>query len=249
MRSRILYAAAAVCLLNGVSPAQAESAPLDRTRVITLVKHVINSGTWEQQRATFERLPEPERSAVWAALIDVRPTEVRLEPVDGPDGVAGPCRDQEIDQCDYAAAPRPRPGASPGTNPSRPPLLTPPVTDCVSQPSYIGYEILGEPGMYAFKYAARLHWCYRTASVTGPLTEYSSYSWAYQCCVFPWTTDPSKYVDRLTAVPAANTLNLFDPHTGWFQAEATAGPISGGLTHTPNIDGSVAPDGTYTCSG
>jgi hypothetical protein len=247
VRSRLCAAAAAVFLITIAAPAGAQAPALDHARVITLVKQVWAAGTWDEQRAAFERLPEPERSAVWTALIDVRPGAVRLGSSDAPASFRGPCRDQEIDQCDYAPAPQPQPATKPGTNPSRPPVVTPPTTQCDSQTAYVPYYVAGEAEMTAFTYAARLSWCYLSPSATGPLSDYSSFSYAVNCCLFPWDTDQTKYLDKLTALPASNTLKIVDHHTGYFFAKAKAGPVEAGLTNTPNIDASVLPDGSYVC--
>lgn len=236
-------------VLTITAPAQARSNELDRARVITLVKQVWAAGTWDQQRAAFERLPEPERSAVWAALVDVRRAPVRSEGPVGRSAPVGACDAQQPDACDWAVAPRPDPRVKPGTNPSSPPILTTPTPTCKTDVGYAAYEVLGEPGVYAFVYAAPLHWCWKAASVTGPLTQYSSYSYAFECCKFPWNTDPSKYIDVLTPVPASNTQTIIDHHTGYFYATgkvAVAGvELDGNHTNTPNIDATVLGDGTY----
>jgi hypothetical protein len=251
MRSRLFHAAIAALCLNVAAPAHAQSATLDHARLVSLVKQVWAAGGWEDQRAAFERLPERERSAVWAALIDVRPGKVRYsvtESVLGTDAdLRGPCQEQEIDQCDYAPAPKPSPTAAPRTNPSRPPVVTPPVTRCTNETAYVPYYVLGEDELVAFVYAGRTFWCYQDPSATGPLTDYSSYSFASQCCMLPWSTDASKYVDKLVAQPAANTVHIQDHHSGWFQADTTLGPVQGAVTNVPNIDASVLADGSYVC--
>lgn len=251
MRLRTLYAVIAALVVN-VAPVQAQSATLDRATLIALVKHVWAAGSWEQQRERFEQLPERERAAVWAALVDVRPGPVRTE---GPassaeDAQFGPCQDQNVEECNYAPAPQPQPTAKPGSSPSRPPVVTPPERVCTYEEATRAYAVLGEPELYAFVYVARLYWCYMRPSVSGPLTEYSSFSYPNEdCCLFPWTTDPARYIDRVVGQPAANTLTIIDHHTGWFQAEAALGPVQAGLTNTPSIDSKVLSDGSFVCSG
>ncbi|HVF05453.1 MAG TPA: hypothetical protein VNA20_11495 [Frankiaceae bacterium] len=223
-------------LLLAAAPAVARPAPLDRASVLARVKQVWAAGTWDEQRAAFDRLREPERSAVWAMMTNLRPGPVQVLSSTTPP-----------EPTDYAPAPKPRPRARPGTDPARPPVVTPPAKVCSSETALRGYYLLDDPETKAFAYAATLNWCFISPSVTGPLTEYSSFSFAYECCLFPWTTDPAKYIDRLVGQPAANTQKILDHHTGWFEAEADAGPVSAGLTNTPNIDSSVLGDGSYVC--
>lgn len=244
MRPRLRYTAAALFLLALTTPTRAQSAEVDRREVITLIKQIWAAGSWDQQRAAFERLREPERSAVRTALIDVRPAAVRTSSDDGPTEL-GPC--QEVHECSYGAAPKPMPPqVAPGSSPSRPPVVTPPVKYCTNQTAYAPYEIASEPGMTAFVYAANLFWCFHSPVSTQPLSDYSSYSYAPDCCMFPWGTDPGRYIDVLTPLPAATPRQLFDHHTGYFEARASAGGFEAGVTHTPNIDATVLADGTYS---
>jgi hypothetical protein len=242
----LLLAASAALLINVVGPAHAQAVPLDRATVVDLVKQVWAAGTWDQQEAAFNRLPDRARAAVWAVMTDVRPGVMRFSSVGG-DAKRGPCQQQEVEECDYAPAPKPQPTAKPKPNPSRPPVVTPPTKRCTQETAYVPYEIAGEPENYAFVYAATLSWCYLDPSATGPLTDYTSFSFAHECCKFPWSTDPTKYVDKLVAQPATNTLKIIDHHTGWFEAHATLGPVSGGTTNAPQIDASVLADGSYVC--
>lgn len=247
MRSRLLLAAGATLLLNVVVPAHAQPAPLDRARVLSLVKQVWAAGTWDQQRAAFERLPSAERAAVWDALVHVTPGPVRYEGT-APALRRGPCHDQNIDECDYAVAPKPSPTAKPRTNPNKPPVVTPPAQQCTSERAFRPFNVLDQPGVEAFVYASQLNWCYWTPAGAGPLSDYSSNSWASNCCKFPWTTDPSKYIDKLVPLPASGTQHIQDHHTGYFEAKVDAGPVSAGETNTPNIDATVLADGSYVCS-
>lgn len=248
MRSRLLYAATAALLLNVVVPATAQTAEIDRAAAVRLVKQIWSEGTWEQQEAAFYKLSYEEQVAAWNVMTDVRPGKTWTSAPTDDAELRGPCQSQEIDECDHAPAPKPQPSTKPAPKePSKPPIVTPPVQKCDTQTAYVGYEVFGEPELYAFVYAGQLSWCYMYPSVTGPLSDYTSHSYAANCCMFPWDTDASRYVDKLVPLPAANTQKIVDHHTGYFFAKAKLGPVEVGQTSTPNVHATVLADGSYVC--